>query len=81
MYVLLEPVTGKNRRYITGSVIASPDVHTLTSDSQEVMVGTLPVTFVGPDIEEALKIPISSSTAIPHSRQLNITNSTLSTFI
>ena len=61
MYVLLEPGAGKNCRYITGSVIASPDVHTLTSDSQEVMVSlTIPVADLGPDIEEALQIPISS---------------------
>ena len=61
MYVLLEPVTGKNCRYITGSVIANPDVHTLTSKSQEVMVSlSFPITDVGPDIEEAFQIPISS---------------------
>ena len=65
MYVLLEPVTGKNCRYITGSVIASPDEHTPTSESQEVMVGTIPITDLGPDIEEALQIPISSSNATP----------------
>ena len=61
MYVLLEPVTGKNCRYITGSVIASPGVHTLTSESQEVMVSlSFPNTDMGPDIEEAFQIPISS---------------------
>ena len=60
MYVLLEPVTGKNRRYITGAVIANPDVHTLTSESQEVMVSLpFPVSDLGPDIEEALQIAIS----------------------
>ena len=55
-----EPVTGKNCRYITGSVIARCSEHTLTSESQEVMVSlNFPVSDLGPDIEEALQIPIS----------------------
>ena len=69
-----------NCRYITcRSVIASDDMHTLTSELQEVMVGIIaPIGGLVLDNDEALLIAIPS-TAIPHSGQLNITNSTLST--
>ena len=54
------------------------DMHTLTRESQEVVVGAILVTKVPlPDIEVALKSWISL-TDIPHSGQLNITTSTLS---
>ena len=69
-----------NCRYITcRSVIASDDVHTLTRELQEVMVGLIvPISVLVLDNDVALLISIRS-TAIPHSGQLNITNSTLST--
>ena len=69
-----------NCRYITcRSVIASDDMHTLTSELQEVMVGIIaPIGGLVLDNDEALLIAIPS-TAIPHSGQLNITNSTLFT--
>ena len=58
---------------ITGSVMASGDAHTLTSESQEVRVGlTTPTDDVDSwrDVDEALRSPMAS-TAIPHSGQLN----------
>ena len=69
-----------NCRTITGVVISSGDVHTLTSESQEMILGKNDPagTLALADIEEALQIPIRS-TATPHSGQLNITNSTLPT--
>ena len=70
-----------NCRIITGSVMASEDAHTLTSESQEVWRElTVPTDDVDSwrDVDEALQSPMVS-TAIPHSGQLNITNSTLFT--
>ena len=64
--------------------MGSNGVHNLTSESQEVMAVDLtfsPLVDIGPDSDVALQIPISSWTAIPHSGQLNITNSTLFTRI
>ena len=60
--------------------MASDAVHTLTSELQEVMVGLIAPACVlmVPDIDVALQIPMVR-TAIPHSGQLNITNSTLFT--
>ena len=76
---MLEPGVGMNCRTITGVVISSDAVHTLTSESQEVILGKNDAAgTLAPDIEEALQIPIRP-TAIPHSGQLNITNSTLPT--
>ena len=70
-----------NCRMITGSVIASENAHTLTSESQEVWVGpTVPTNDLDSwrDVDGAFQSPIAP-TAIPHSGQLNITNSTLFT--
>ena len=70
-----------NCRIITGSVMSSPDAHTLTSESQEVRLGlTTPTDDLDSwrDVDEALQSPMAS-TAIPHSGQLNMTNSTLFT--
>ena len=54
-------------------------MHTLTKESQEVVVGKILVRNVlFPDVEVALKRLIVL-TDIPHSGQLNITTSTLST--
>ena len=54
-------------------------MHTLTRESQEVVVGEILVRkFLFPDVEGALKSCIVV-TDIPHSGQLNITTSTLST--
>ena len=48
-----------NCRCITGVVMSSDDVHTLTSESQEAMVEKkAPAKFLGPDIDWALQIPI-----------------------
>ena len=55
------------------------DMHTLTRESQEVVVGEILVTkLLLPDIEEAIKRLIIL-TDILHSGQLNITTSTLPT--
>ena len=52
-------------------------MHTLTRESQEVLVGDILVTKVLlPDVEVALEMLIVV-TDIPHSGQLNITTSTL----
>ena len=66
-------------------------VHNLTSESQEVMVLSFsPLVDLAPILMGLSKfamclctisIPISSKTAIPHSGQLNITNSILFTRI
>ena len=76
---MLEPGAGMNCRIITGVVISSGDVHTLTSESQEVMAGRNdPASTLAPDIDVALQIPICL-TSTPNSGQLNITTSTLPT--
>ena len=76
---MLEPGAGMNCRMITGVVISSGDMHTLTSESQEVILGKSDAAgTLAPDIEEALQIPIGP-TSIPNCGQLNITNSTLPT--
>ena len=68
-----------NWRYITSCRAVATDVHTLTSELQEVMVGLIAtICVLVLDIDVALQIPICS-TAIPHSGQMNITNSTLPT--
>ena len=71
---------GVNTKVSTGRVeLTVPDMHTLTRESQEVVVGKILVRKVLlPDIEVALKSWISL-TDIPHSGQLNITTSTLPT--
>ena len=75
-----------NSRRIISSVIDSRSVcksltcvHTLTSESQEVMLGlNVPTTDLAPEAGVPARSRISN-TAIPHSGQLNITNSTLFT--
>ena len=58
-----------------------PDMHTLTRESQEVVVGEILVAkLLLPDVEMALKRLILL-TDIPHSGQLNITTSTLHTSV
>ena len=55
------------------------DMHTLTRESQEVVVGEILVTkLLNPDVKVALNKAIFV-TDIPHSGQLNITTSTLPT--
>ena len=75
----MEPGGGLNSRAITGCSKFC-DMHILTRESQEVMLGTgnvLTISFLF-DIDWA-ESNIIVCTAIPHSGQLNITNSTIST--
>ena len=69
-----------NAKVSTGRIeLTVLDVHTLTRELQEVVVGeTLVTKALFPDVEVALKIVIVL-TDIPHSGQMNITTSTLPT--
>ena len=75
----MESGGGMNSRTITGCSMFC-DMHILTRESQEVMVGTVNVrtSDPGPDIDEAVRSVIVRI-ATPNSGQLNITNSTLLT--
>ena len=69
-----------NTKVSTGRIeLTVLDMHTLTRESQEVVVGEILVrNLLPPDVEMAPKRLIIL-TDIPHSGQLNITTSTLST--
>ena len=75
----MEPGGGMNSRAITGCTM-NCDMHILTRESQEVMVGpgNILTSDMASDSNEALENLIVSA-AIPQSGQLNTTNSTLST--
>ena len=75
----VESVGGLNSRPITGCVMFC-DMHILTRESQEVMVGTVNIltTDLATDIDVA-SMKLIVWTDIPHSGQLNITSSTPST--
>ena len=80
MCTQLEVERGVNTKFSTGRVeLTVLDMHTLTRESHDEVVGKILVRIVLiPDVEMALKRLIVL-TDIPHSGQLNITTSTLPT--
>ncbi len=80
---VVEPVeAGLNWRFRVSAVrveLTDPDMHTLTRESQEVMVGLIAARIIPLDAIVVDPWRVILSTDIPHSGQLNITTSTLAT--
>ncbi len=62
---------------VSRSKLTELDMQTLTRESQELMLGLTVARFVVVAVVDSLRVILS--TDIPHSGQLNITTSTLST--